>query len=83
MVIQNSRLSGADRSAAYWPTSGALAGLESTKRGAVVTIYAGLHSHGVAHLQASPHGHPVVFGSALALWHPHWQATPAQDSHEH
>ena len=67
----------------YWPASGALARIESTIRCTTSTIYAALHLHGGAQLQASPHGHPVVVGSALALWHPHWQAAPAQDSHEH
>jgi hypothetical protein len=33
-------------------------------------------------LQAFPHWQPFVFASALALWHPHWQAAPAQDLHE-
>ena len=35
------------------------------------------------HLQASPQAQPVFADSALGLWHPHWQAAPPQDLHEH
>ena len=42
-----------------------------------------LHLHAWPHLQASPHGQVVALGSALRLWHPHWQTGPAQGLHEH
>jgi len=49
----------------------------------VSAIYAALHLHEGPHLQGLAHWQPVVLVSALALWHPHWQAAPAQDLHEH
>jgi hypothetical protein len=49
----------------------------------VSAIYAALHLQDGPHLQGLAHEQPVVFGSALAFWHPHWQAAPAQELHEH
>ena len=49
----------------------------------IAAAYERLQLHAGPHLQASPDGQAVALGSGLGLWHPHWQAAPAQDLHEH
>jgi len=49
----------------------------------VSAIYAALHLQFGPQLQGLAHRQPVVLVSVLAFWHPHWQAAPAQELHEH
>ena len=56
---------------------------KSAIRGTIAVAHERLQVQAGPHLQASPHAQPVVVGSALGLWHPHWQAAPAQDLQEH
>jgi hypothetical protein len=82
MPVRELRLSGFV-GAAYWPGSARLAGSEGTIRGMESAVYSALHLHDGPHSQGLAHRQAVVLVSVLELWHPHWQAAPAQDLHAH